>query len=157
MRKAKEILRLTFELGLGQRQIARSCGMGLGTVHNHLERAATVVHNCVASLQDYPVLWKSSILSLVLLEERGHNWRSITASLWHSSKSVRKVYEGFAVVAVFADFAQCRINKLSRINAGLEFKSTPRNQPFHWVTSVGCFARRGRKGQLIKLASFCPE
>ena len=29
MRKTKEVLRLRFELGLGQRQIARSCGMGL--------------------------------------------------------------------------------------------------------------------------------
>jgi hypothetical protein len=28
MRKGKEVLRLLFELGLGQRQIARSCGMG---------------------------------------------------------------------------------------------------------------------------------
>jgi hypothetical protein len=27
MRKTKELLRLRFELGLGQRQIARSCGM----------------------------------------------------------------------------------------------------------------------------------
>ena len=42
MRKVKEVLRLGFELGLGQRQIARSCGMGLGTVHNYLERAAAV-------------------------------------------------------------------------------------------------------------------
>jgi transposase len=42
MRKTKEVLRLRFELGLGQRQIARSCGMGLGTVHNYLERAAAV-------------------------------------------------------------------------------------------------------------------
>ena len=40
MRKTKEVLRLRFELGLGQRQIARSCGMGLGTVHEYLERAA---------------------------------------------------------------------------------------------------------------------
>jgi transposase len=39
MRKTKEVLRLRFELGLGQRQIARSCGMGLGTVHEYLERA----------------------------------------------------------------------------------------------------------------------
>ena len=39
MRKPKELLRLRFELGLGQRQIARSCGMGLGTVHQYLERA----------------------------------------------------------------------------------------------------------------------
>ena len=40
MRKTKEVLRLRFELGFGQRQIARSCGMGLGTVHEYLERAA---------------------------------------------------------------------------------------------------------------------
>jgi hypothetical protein len=38
MRKIKEVLRLRFELGLGQRQIGRSCGMGwarlvLGPVH----------------------------------------------------------------------------------------------------------------------------
>jgi transposase len=39
MRKTKEVLRLRFELGLGQRQIARSCGMGLATVHHYLERA----------------------------------------------------------------------------------------------------------------------
>ena len=40
MRKTKEVLRLRFELGLGQRPIARSCGMGLATVHDYLERAA---------------------------------------------------------------------------------------------------------------------
>src|ERR1700680_1924547 len=40
MRKTKELLRLRFELGFGQRQIARSCGMGVGTVHLYLERAA---------------------------------------------------------------------------------------------------------------------
>src|SRR6266436_381265 len=39
MRKTKEVLRLRFELGLGQRQIARICGMGLGTVPDYLERA----------------------------------------------------------------------------------------------------------------------
>jgi transposase len=39
MRKIKEVLRLRFEVGLGQRQIARSCGMGLSTVHEYLERA----------------------------------------------------------------------------------------------------------------------
>jgi hypothetical protein len=33
MRKVKEVLRLRFELGFGQRQIARSCRMGLSTVH----------------------------------------------------------------------------------------------------------------------------
>ena len=39
MRKIKEVLRLRFELGLGQRQIARSCAMGLSSVHEYLERA----------------------------------------------------------------------------------------------------------------------
>ncbi len=39
MRKVKAVLRLRFEVGLGQRQIARSCGMGLGTVHEYLGRA----------------------------------------------------------------------------------------------------------------------
>ena len=33
MRKMKEVLRLRFELGLSDRQIARSCSVGLGTVH----------------------------------------------------------------------------------------------------------------------------
>jgi transposase len=40
MRKVKDVLRLRLELGLGQRQIARSCGMALSTVHEYLERAA---------------------------------------------------------------------------------------------------------------------
>ncbi len=31
MRKVKEVLRLRFELRFGQRQIARSCRMGLST------------------------------------------------------------------------------------------------------------------------------
>ena len=39
MRKVKEVLRLRYELGLGQRQIARSCSLGLGTVHDYLSRA----------------------------------------------------------------------------------------------------------------------
>ena len=40
MRKIKEVLRLKHEVGLGQRQIARSCSIGLGTVHDYLARAA---------------------------------------------------------------------------------------------------------------------
>jgi transposase len=39
MRKIKEVLRLKNELGLGQRQIARSCAIGLGTVNDYLVRA----------------------------------------------------------------------------------------------------------------------
>jgi hypothetical protein len=40
MRKVKEVLRLRFELGLRQGQIARSCSIGQATVHRYLERAA---------------------------------------------------------------------------------------------------------------------
>ena len=40
MRKIKEVLRLHYELRLGQRQIARCCGIGQSTVHDYLKRAA---------------------------------------------------------------------------------------------------------------------
>jgi DNA-directed RNA polymerase specialized sigma24 family protein len=39
MRKLKDVLRLRFELSLSHRQIARSCEIGLGTVHDYLQRA----------------------------------------------------------------------------------------------------------------------
>src|SRR5271165_4630926 len=39
MRKLKEVLRLRYELGLGQRQIARSCSIGHGTVYEYLKHA----------------------------------------------------------------------------------------------------------------------
>src|ERR1700743_2540104 len=35
----KEVLRLKFAVGLGLRAIARSCSIGLGTVHEYLQRA----------------------------------------------------------------------------------------------------------------------
>jgi len=38
MRKIKEVLRLRFELQLGQREIARSISQG--AVHNYLKKAA---------------------------------------------------------------------------------------------------------------------
>ena len=40
MRKTKEVLRLRFELGLGQRAIARACSISQGAVHNYLKKAA---------------------------------------------------------------------------------------------------------------------
>ncbi len=40
MRKIKEVLRLRFDLGLRQDQIARSCSIGQATVHRYLEKAA---------------------------------------------------------------------------------------------------------------------
>ena len=39
MRKLKEVLRLRYELGLGQHQIARSCSIAQGTVSEYLRRA----------------------------------------------------------------------------------------------------------------------
>ncbi len=39
MRKIREILRLKFELGLENRQIARSCAIPHSTVANYLSRA----------------------------------------------------------------------------------------------------------------------
>ena len=39
MRKVKEVLRLRFELGLGQREIARACSISQGAVHNYLKKA----------------------------------------------------------------------------------------------------------------------
>ena len=39
MRKIKEVLRLRHELGLGQRQIARSCSVAQSTVHQYLKAA----------------------------------------------------------------------------------------------------------------------
>jgi transposase len=40
MRQIREILRLKYELKLGHRQIARACGVGLGTVSDLVQRAA---------------------------------------------------------------------------------------------------------------------
>ena len=39
MRKIKDVLRLYFEIKLNQRAIARSLGIGLGTVSTYLQRA----------------------------------------------------------------------------------------------------------------------
>ena len=39
MRRIKEVLRLKYELGLWQRQIARSCSIGQATVNDYLRRA----------------------------------------------------------------------------------------------------------------------
>ena len=39
MRRIKEVLRLRYGLGLGQRQIARSCSIGQSTVYDYLKRA----------------------------------------------------------------------------------------------------------------------
>ena len=40
MRNIKEVLRLKFERGLSHRSISRSCGIGVGTVHEYVRRAS---------------------------------------------------------------------------------------------------------------------
>jgi transposase len=40
MSTIKEVLRLRFELGLGQREIARACSIAQGAGHNYLKKAA---------------------------------------------------------------------------------------------------------------------
>jgi hypothetical protein len=49
VRKIKEVLRLKFEVGLGLRQIARSCAIGLGTAHEYF----TAGRSC----QDHMAAW----------------------------------------------------------------------------------------------------
>ena len=43
MRKIKEVLRLRYDLGLRQQEIARSCSIGQSSVHRYLERASARV------------------------------------------------------------------------------------------------------------------
>jgi DNA-binding transcriptional regulator LsrR (DeoR family) len=46
MRKIKEVLRLRFELKLGQREIARACSISQGAVHSYLKKAvAARIHS----------------------------------------------------------------------------------------------------------------
>jgi transposase-like protein len=49
MRKIKEVLRLRFELGLGQRAIARACSISQSTVHEYLKRSE-VAKSCIRML-----------------------------------------------------------------------------------------------------------
>ena len=53
MRKIKEVLRLKFEVGLGLRQIARSCSIGLGTAHEYLQRAEAAESYVAARTRDW--------------------------------------------------------------------------------------------------------
>ncbi len=66
MRKIKEILRLHYDLGLRQDQIARSCQIGQATVHRYLERFA-------ASGVGWPLSadWDNVRLEQLLFAHRG--------------------------------------------------------------------------------------
>ena len=49
MRRIKEVLRLKYELGLGQRQIARSCSIGQATANDYCggQKPPCVAIRCV--------------------------------------------------------------------------------------------------------------
>lgn len=63
MRKIKEVLRLRFELGLGQRQIAQ-LRIGLRTVHDYLVRAAAAGISCACATVWAKKNWKPSCLGM---------------------------------------------------------------------------------------------
>jgi transposase len=68
MRKIKEVLRMRYEAGLGHRQIARSCSLGLGTVHDYLRRAEA------AGLKwPLPEGWDDDRLEATLFGRSRHN------------------------------------------------------------------------------------
>ena len=52
MRKIREILRLRYDFGLQQDQIARSCNLGQSTVHRYLERLHDLLHASTVLLLD---------------------------------------------------------------------------------------------------------
>jgi hypothetical protein len=54
MRKIKEVLRLRFELGLGQRAIARACSISQSTVHEYLKRSE-VAKSCMLAIPETTV------------------------------------------------------------------------------------------------------
>jgi predicted transcriptional regulator len=66
MRKIKEVFRLRFELGLGQRAIARACSISQSTVHEYLKRAE-------AAKVPWPLPegWDQERVAKVLLESHG--------------------------------------------------------------------------------------
>ena len=65
MRKIKEVLRLRFELGLGQRAIARACSISQSTVHEYLSRATAA--GIVWPLEDE---WNEASLERALFGDR---------------------------------------------------------------------------------------
>jgi transposase len=73
VRKIKELLRLRFELGLGQRAIARACSISQSTVHEYLSRAAEA--GIVWPLKQE---WDDQTLNLALFGERRVPLRLLT-------------------------------------------------------------------------------
>jgi transposase len=65
MRKIREVLRLRFEMGMGQRAIARACSISQSTVHEYLQRA--VAASIVWPLKQE---WDEASLNRALFGER---------------------------------------------------------------------------------------
>jgi hypothetical protein len=76
MRKIKEILRLKFELGLGNRQIARSCSINHSTVADYLRRAVA------ANLNLRMDGWSAPLQIITLCRTRKREGRMAVFSLW---------------------------------------------------------------------------
>ena len=69
MRKIREILRLHYELGLLQQEIARGCGISQPTVHRYLDRAeAAGLRACtkinVTYIGTFPKMYGCSAVNL---------------------------------------------------------------------------------------------
>jgi len=91
MRKTKEVRRLGFELELG-RQIVRGCGMGLGTVHDYLERAAAP--GIGWPLPEGP--WSIEIVAFVAVQPTSGNVYDALAHVEYDSNSGQTIYVSYS-------------------------------------------------------------
>jgi hypothetical protein len=71
MRKIKEVLRLRFELRLGQREIARACSISQGAVHNYL----IGYHNSHVAWLLYPIDCANLLINTILLVASALCWK----------------------------------------------------------------------------------
>ena len=78
-----------FQLGLGERQIARSCGMGLGMVDQYLERAVGGWNPLAVRRKAWAKKnWKPSCLGVSLCSpQRCDNGRNRTGKRFTSNSS----------------------------------------------------------------------
>ena len=76
MKKTRDVLRLRFEQGCTQREIARSLGIGVGTVNGTLKRAAVAGLDWIAAsaLDDIALDERLYGVPLVSREPRPAGW-----------------------------------------------------------------------------------
>ena len=103
MRKIKEVLRLHYELGLGQRQIARCCSISQSTVHGYLKRAESaglswpLLPDCdEAQLQErlFGDVWRGHRVSAVPNPTRLDSRATAKAQACHLAVAVGRVHRG---------------------------------------------------------------